>query len=87
MHFFACSDTLNIKSFIVNTLYTLKNVVYSIFKTAIAAMQWSKRKILLIIAAFMIGMSDVILEEDKTVNTTQNQTEHQDRKHEDDPTE
>ncbi|PHQ62194.1 MAG: hypothetical protein COC08_01645 [Maribacter sp.] len=62
-------------------------MVYPIFKTAIAAMQWSKRKILLIIAAFMIGMSNVIMEEDKTVNNSQNQTEHQDRKHEDDPAE
>ena len=35
----------------------------------------------------MIGMSNVIMEEDKTVNNSQNQTEHQDRKHEDDPAE
>ena len=35
-----------------------------------------KRKLFLVISAFMIGFSNVILEEDRMVNDTQDQIEH-----------
>ena len=35
-----------------------------------------KRKLFLVISAFMIGFSNVILEEDRMVNDTRDQIEH-----------
>ncbi|MEM1340542.1 MAG: hypothetical protein AAF634_16285 [Bacteroidota bacterium] len=37
--------------------------------------QWIKRKIALVIAAFMIGMSNAIFEEDKTIHGNQDKIE------------
>ena len=39
--------------------------------------QWIKRKIVLVIAAFMIGMSNAIFEEDKTIHGNQDSIEQQ----------
>lgn len=39
--------------------------------------QWIKRKIVLFIAAFMIGMSNAVFEEDKTIYGNQDSIEQQ----------
>jgi hypothetical protein len=41
---------------------------------------WIKRKIILIITAFMIGMSNGINQEDNTINGNQNHIEQQHKK-------
>ncbi|WP_144961447.1 hypothetical protein [Gillisia sp. Hel_I_86] len=41
---------------------------------------WIKRKILLIITAFMIGISNAMYDEDKMVNGNQNHTEQEHKK-------
>jgi hypothetical protein len=41
---------------------------------------WIKRRMILIIAAFMLGMSNAMYEEDKTMNTNQNYTEQEQKK-------
>jgi hypothetical protein len=41
---------------------------------------WAKRKIILIITAFMVGMSNGINEGDTMINGNQNHTELQDKK-------
>ena len=41
---------------------------------------WAKRKIMLIITAFMIGMSNGMNVGDHTIHGNQNQTEQQDKK-------
>ena len=41
---------------------------------------WAKRKFILIITAFMIGMSNGLNDGDKMINGNQNQTELQDNK-------
>lgn len=87
MQFIAGSDKSNVKSFIINKMYKLQSKVYLIFKIVKSVIQWSKRKVILIIAAFMIGMSNVIMEEDKMVDNSQTQTEQQHREHEDNHTE
>lgn len=42
--------------------------------------QWIKRKIALIIAAFMIGMSNAIFEEDKTIHGNRDRIEQKEDK-------
>ena len=39
--------------------------------------QWIKRKIALVIAAFMIGMSNAVFEEDKTIHGNRDSIEQQ----------
>ena len=41
---------------------------------------WIKRKLLLIITAFMLGVSNVINEEDRMLNGNQNYTEQEQKK-------
>jgi hypothetical protein len=41
---------------------------------------WAKRKIMLLITAFMIGMSNGMNMGDSTIQGNQNQTEQQDKK-------
>jgi hypothetical protein len=41
---------------------------------------WIKRKIILIITAVMLGMSNAMYDEDKIVNGNQYHTEHKDTK-------
>ena len=41
---------------------------------------WLKRKILLIITAFMLGLSNSINEEDKSIFGNQHRIEHQDKR-------
>jgi hypothetical protein len=41
---------------------------------------WVKRKFILIITAFMVGMSNGLSEGDKMINVNQNQTEQQHKK-------
>ena len=41
---------------------------------------WVKRKIILIIVAFMIGMSNAMYGEDKMINGNQNYTEQEHKK-------
>jgi len=41
---------------------------------------WIKRKFLLIITAFMIGMSNAMYDEDKMINGNQNYTEQEQKK-------
>lgn len=41
---------------------------------------WAKRKIILIITALMVGMSNGINNENTTINGNQNNTEQQDKK-------
>jgi cytochrome b561 len=38
---------------------------------------WIKRKIILIITAFMLGMSNAMYDEDKMINGNQNHTEQE----------
>lgn len=42
---------------------------------------WIKRRLILIIAAFMIGMSNTMYNEDKVTNKNQYQIEQKDKKH------
>ena len=41
---------------------------------------WIKRKIILIITAFMIGMSNAMYDEDKMINGNQNHIEQEQKK-------
>ena len=41
---------------------------------------WAKRKLILIITAFMVGMSNGLSERDKMIYGGHNQTEQQDKK-------
>jgi hypothetical protein len=41
---------------------------------------WIKRKIILIITAVMIGMSNAMYDDDQMINGNQNHTEQQDKK-------
>ncbi|NOY48805.1 MAG: hypothetical protein GXO84_11595 [Chlorobi bacterium] len=41
---------------------------------------WIKRKIILIITAFMLGMSNAMYDEDKMINGNQNYTEQEQKK-------
>jgi len=41
---------------------------------------WIKRKIILIITAFMLGMSNAMYDEDKMINRNQNYTEQEHKK-------
>ena len=41
---------------------------------------WIKRKIILIITAFMLGMSNAMYDEDKMINGNQNHTEQEQKK-------
>lgn len=41
---------------------------------------WIKRKIILIITAFMLGMSNAMYHEDKIINENQNHTEQKQKK-------
>ena len=43
-------------------------------------LHWIKRKIILIIAAVMLGMSNAIYDEDKMINRNQNHTEQEHKK-------
>ena len=58
-------------------MYKLNNKFYGIIKIPILILNWLRRKLFLIIAAFMLGMSNVILEEDRTLNDTQPNTEQE----------
>ena len=58
-------------------MYKLNNKFYGIIKIIIVILNWLRRKLFLIIAAFMLGMSNVILEEDRTLNDTQPNTEQE----------
>ncbi len=42
--------------------------------------QWIKRKLILIITAFMIGISNAMYDEDKMANENQYHTEQKDKK-------
>lgn len=42
--------------------------------------QWIRRKILLIVTAFMIGMSNAMYDENKTINGNQHHTEQEDKR-------
>lgn len=46
-------------------------------------LHWIKRKLLLITVAFMLGMSNVIYEEDKMLNGNHNYTEQEQKKDKD----
>lgn len=59
-------------------MYTKKNKTR--LEKSIRPLYWIKTKLLLIIMAFMLGISNSINEEDKTVFDTQYQIEHQDKK-------
>jgi len=41
---------------------------------------WIKRKLILIIAAVMLGMSNAMYDEDRMINGNQNQTEQEHKK-------
>jgi len=41
---------------------------------------WIKRRIILIITAFMLGMSNAMFDEDKMINGNQNHTEQEQKK-------
>ncbi len=41
---------------------------------------WIKRKLILIITAFMIGMSNAMYDEEKMINRNQNYTEQEQKK-------
>lgn len=43
-------------------------------------LNWIKRKIILIIAAVMLGMSNAMYDEDKMINGNQNHTEQEHKK-------
>lgn len=58
-------------------MYKLNNKFYGIIKLFLLFFKWLPRKLFLIITAFMLGMSNVILEEDRTLNDTQPKTEQE----------
>jgi len=59
-------------------MYKQKNKTYlEKFKYSVL---WIKRKIILIITAFMLGMSNAMYDEDKTIFGNQNYTEQEQKK-------
>jgi len=65
-------------------MYKLNNKFYRIIKGILFVFHWLRRKLFLIIAAFMLGMSNVILEEERTLNDVQPNTEQEQKFTEDD---
>ena len=68
----------NVKPFIITKMYKQKN------KTDLEESKhvghWIKRKFILIITAFMIGISNAMYEEDKSTNENQYRIEQKDKK-------
>jgi len=58
-------------------MYKLNNKFYGIIKLFLFTFNWLRRKLFLIITAFMLGMSNVILEEDRMLNDPQPKTEQE----------
>lgn len=65
-------------------MYKSNNKFYGIIKYFLLILNWLRRKIFLIITAFMLGMSNVILEEDRMLNDTKPQTEQEQKSTNDD---
>ena len=59
-------------------MYNQKNK--TLLEKSINLYRWVKRKIIVIIAAIMIGVSNVIYEEDKMIETKQNHIEQEQEK-------
>jgi len=58
-------------------MYKLNNKFFGIIKLFQPFFKWLRRKLFLIITAFMLGMSNVILEEERMLNDTQPNTEQE----------
>ena len=56
-------------------MYKLNNKNYSILKIVKSIAHWSKRKIILILTAFMLGISNSMYHENEMTNDNQNKTE------------
>ena len=56
-------------------MYKLNNKTYSILKIIISIAHWAKRKLILIMTAFMLGISNAMYHEDGMPNDNQNKTE------------
>lgn len=68
----------NAYSFIIINMYHQKNKTR--LEKSKQPILWIKRKLLLIITAFMLGMSNSIHEDDKTVHGNKYYIEQQDKK-------
>jgi hypothetical protein len=56
-------------------MYKLNKKNYSISKIIKSSSHWLKRKIILILTAFMVGISNGMYHEDEMTNDNQNKTE------------
>ena len=59
-------------------MYKQKNKTY--LEKSKHFVHWIKRKIILIITAVMLGMSNAMYDENKMINGNQNHTEQEDKK-------
>lgn len=60
-------------------MYKLKNIIYRLEKFVKYLTYWLKRKIILILAAFMIGISNGMYDELDTINGNQTKIEQQEK--------
>jgi len=67
----------DVQSFIIVKMYKQKNNNRSRPVVQKRLFQWIKRKSVLIISAFMIGMSNAIYKEDRTINGNQDRIEQE----------
>lgn len=65
-------------------MYKLNKKSYLIFRFIKEIIHWLKRKIILILVASMIGISNGIYEEDKMINDNQNKIEQKQKENDDD---
>ncbi len=65
-------------------MYKLNKKSYLIFRFIKEIIHWLKRKIILILVASMIGISNGIYEEDKIINDNQNKIEQKQKENDDD---
>jgi len=65
-------------------MYKLNKKSYLIFRFIKEIIYWLKRKIILILVASMIGISNGINEEDKMINDNQNKIEQKQKENDDD---
>jgi len=65
-------------------MYKLNSKTHSILKFVKSTIHWIKKKIILILVAFMIGLSNGMYEEDQMINNNQPKTEQEQKETDDD---
>ena len=65
-------------------MYKLNSRIYSTLRFIKSITHWIKKKIILILVAFMIGLSNGMYEENQMTNDNQSKTEQEQKENDDD---